>query len=141
MKNAKVVQRGCCPGTAGIYRAKNCITHEPEIEGTAREIGDKIGHEANYIRVMARTGHMSKAGWIVKVVAPSTLHGGRLGGEYIAECPGEDPIVGPVDEIAALTGLSSESVRYLIRTHGKSRAGWTVREHRGFDIPPDTVVE
>lgn len=131
MKNAEPVKRGCCPPSAGIYRARNYLTHEPEIEGTAREIGDKIGHDANYIRVMARTGQMSKAGWTVKVVKPSTVQRGRIGGEYIAECPGEDPIIGPVNEIAALMGVSEEAVRYLIRSGGRSRVGWTVRPAEG----------
>lgn len=147
MKNGKSVRRGCCPPVAGIYRAVNEDPRVEPIVGTAREIGDRIGNEANYIRALARSGRYSKNGWRIETDTPTPRTGkaGRPGAEYIAERPDDDPIIGPVEEIAALTGLHPTSVAYLIRSGGKSREGWTVRPvdgaDRGFDIPPDPAVE
>lgn len=129
MKNAEPVRRGCCPPMAGIYRAVNEDPRVEPITGTAREIGYKLGMMSNYIRALARSGRVSKAGWRIEIDTPSQNTGkaGRPAAEYIAERADDDPIIGPVDEIAALTGLDPSSVRYLIRTGGKSWSGWRVR--------------
>jgi DNA-binding MarR family transcriptional regulator len=121
-------RRGCCPPEAAIYRAVNENPRIEPITGTAREIADRLGVIPGHIRSLARSGRATKSGWTVDIVTPTERTGKRYERkEYIAECPGEDPIVGPVSEIAALTGLSESDVTYLIRYQGKSRKGWTVR--------------
>lgn len=131
---------GCCPTDAAIYRAVNDDPRVKSIIGTAREIADRLGHGANYIRRIARTGVTTKKGWRIELEKPGPYTGinNSIPRDYIAERPDDDPIIGPVEEIAALTGLHPVSVEYLIRTGGKSCYGWRVRpieetEH-GFDI-------
>ena len=137
---------GCCPTDAAIYRAVNDDPRIKPITGTAREIGDRLGVIPGYIRALARSGRATKDGWTVDIVTPTERTGMRYERkEYIAECPDNDPIIGPVEEIAALTGLHPSSVAYLIRSGGKSRTGWRVRpvedDDRGFDINGGPVVE
>lgn len=128
MKNAETKKRGCCPPEAAIYRAVNNDPRVEPIVGTAREIADRLGFIPGHIRALARSGRETKSGWTIDIDTPTDRTGKRYERtEYIAECPGEDPIVGPVSEIAALTGLSESDVTYLIRYQGKSRKGWTVR--------------
>lgn len=144
MKNGKPVRRGCCPPVAGIYRAINEDARVEPITGTAREIGEKLNHEAGYIRHLALSGGITKTGWAIMLETASS-RSIRTHRVFIAEHPDEDPIIGPVEEISALTGMSPESVRYLIRKGGKSWSGWTVRpltdEDRGFDITAGPAVE
>jgi hypothetical protein len=137
----------CCPTDAAIYRAVNDDPRVQPFTGTAREIADRLGHGDNYIRHIARTGVTTKKGWRIELETPGPYTGinNAIPRDYIAERPDDDPIIGPVEEIAALTGMHPSSVEYLIRTGGKSRAGWRVRpvedDDHGFDINPDTVVE
>lgn len=118
------------PTSAGIYRAVNDDPGVEPITGTAREIAGRLGHLDNYIRHIAQTGGVTKSGWrIDRITAPKyaeeTHH--YAGREYVAERPDDDPIIGPVDEIAALTGMRPTSVMYLISSGGTSRDGWTIR--------------
>lgn len=120
--------RGCCPAEAATYRAENENPGVRPVTGTAREIADRLGYEAGYIRRLAREGWVTRTGWHVDVVTPTSRTGKVYAGrEYIAENPDEDPIIGPVSEIAALTGMTESAVNYLIRSGGQSRDGWTVR--------------
>ena len=109
--------------TAAIYRA---VCGDREVIGTSREIQTETGIFFDYVRKLAKSGRKTKDGWTISIVKPSDRHEVEHPNEYIAECIGEDPIIGPVSEIAALTGMDVAQVRAVIRT-GKTFDGWSVR--------------
>lgn len=97
------------------------------VSGTARMLSHGTPYSANYIRKIADTKTITQYGDRVvtvehnagKLLVPPVV--------LIAENPADDPIIGPAEEIAALTGLTQNRIRELARTGGSSRAGWTVR--------------
>ncbi len=109
--------------TAAIYRA---VCGDREIVGTSREIQMETGIFFDYVRKLAKSGRTTKDGWTISVVKPADRSRIECPNEYIAECEGEDPIIGPASEIADLTGMDVAQVRALIRT-GKTFDGWSVR--------------
>lgn len=111
------------PEVIGIYRAER---DGETVIGTAREISNEIGLDQNYIRHLAKDPRKkTRGGWRISVQEAGTGYSPPM--EYLAECDGEDPIIGPVSEIAALTGMPISTVRYLISTGEKSGIGWTVK--------------
>lgn len=106
----------------GIYKA---VRGAEVVVGSPREIEKSTGIYYDYVRRLANSGSKTKTGWRVKRVRPAIY----ITREFLAECPGEDPIIGPADEISALTGVELWKVREAIRT-GKSVCGWTIRTYR-----------
>lgn len=106
-----------------IYRA---VRGNQEVVGTSREIEKETGIFYDYVRQVAKRGGATRTGWIVYLVTPCNRDEITNPKEYLAECPGEDPIVGPVSEIAELTGMEKSVIRRIIQT-GKSANGWTVK--------------
>ena len=122
MKPNKII-----PDSPMVLEAVNRDPAVSPIRGTATDIGAKLGHDAGYIRRCVRDGHMTKSGWTFRVVCRK--EGPRAGvNEYIATNPREDPIIGPISEISALTGMSGSNIRRLIQTGRSSLNGWTVKK-------------
>lgn len=138
---------GCRPAIEAVYRAENENAVVQPIVGTAREISEKLGYETGYIRKLAHMGRVTQKGWFITLETPSQWTGVKtqLHREFIAECDDDDPIIGPISEIAELTGLHPAKVLHLIDTGQTSREGWRVRPYiedsHGFDITPDAGIE
>ena len=99
------------------------------VTGTARMLSHASIYSANYIRLLARTGAATADGCTVERVASMTDGGIKRESVaiYIATNPHEDPIIGPADEIAALTGYTVRYVLNIASNGAVTKAGWSVR--------------
>lgn len=111
---------------AGIYRA---VKGDTEIVGNPREIEDLTGINYTYVPKLARTGTETYTGWKVFLVTPADRGAFDEPREYLAECEGEDPIIGPASEIAALTGIDPFIVNKMVKD-GISFQGWSVKPYK-----------
>lgn len=109
-----------------IYEATNSGTGEV-LSGTQKELADALGRSDTTIRFCAKTGAMTSSGWTIRFVQQTYSRNSAVR-PYYASCPGEDPIVGPISEIAALTGLSERYLRDLYHSGKASKSGWRIRK-------------
>lgn len=114
----------------GVYWARR---GDEEIVGSTKELARRTFLTSDSIRKLVRSNgaKQSRDGWRFGVVIPPEgCNGFSPAKEYRATNPDEDPIVGPAEEIAALTGMSSSWVRVMAKT-GRVTNGWTVVELDG----------
>lgn len=100
------------------------------VMGTARILTHASPYSANYIRLLARTGAMASNGCTVAKIIPGAEYREphRMSTAiYIATNPHEDPIIGPAEEIAALTGYTTRYILNLASSGRISKASWRVR--------------
>ncbi|MBR4184308.1 MAG: hypothetical protein IKQ87_00950 [Clostridia bacterium] len=101
------------------------------IVGTSRKVAQTLGLNPFYLRDRVRTNARGRTrdGWLLRQLMPGepppAAKPARI---FRAENPREDPIEGPAEEIAALTGLRRGFVYDLAETGRASFKGWTVRE-------------
>lgn len=122
-----------------IYEARR---DGERIAGTAAMVGRALHYSAAYIMKVARHNMRIKSGgWEIVLIAPgSHSQNGPAARLYTAERDGRR-VTGTAWEVAAAIGITPEHVRKLCREATRTRDGWTVREHHGFDINPGTDVE
>lgn len=97
--------------------------------GTSRMLYHASPYSANYIRLLARTGAAASNGCTVERVGIGTQDNEprKSTAIYIATNPRDDPIIGPADEIAALTGYTVRYVLNIASNGAVTKAGWSVR--------------
>lgn len=112
----------------GIFQARR---GDEVHHGTAYDLAEITGCNPHDIRAHARAGEHSRtrSGWSFVCI---TRGGGMLPPHtaetiFVATNPREDPIVGPAEEIAALTGMSEGRVFRIWASGHASRDGWTIR--------------
>jgi hypothetical protein len=108
-----------------VYKASNESGNW--ISGTAAILSARIGLSVSYVQQLARTGETSRNGWTVERIAEGDRAGRHKAQIYAAEREGDDPIVGPAEEIAALTGFTTSNVRRAARKGIRTRNGWRFR--------------
>ena len=109
------------------------------VTATARMLSRAVGYSADYIRELARTGVASADGCRVELLAELSQGELRDAGlnrpkVYLAENPDEDPIIGPAEEIAALTGYTERYVLNLASSGRVTKAGWRVRRATDAEV-------
>lgn len=114
--------------TVSIFQAQR---GDEILQGTAHELSLILGIDPHDIRAHARIGEKSRtrSGWSFVIVARGT---GMLPQSFdelvfVATNPREDPIVGPAEEIAALTGMAEGKIYRLWNSGEVSREGWRIR--------------
>ena len=98
--------------------------------GTSRMLSHASPYSANYIRLLARTGAMASNGCTVAKIIPGADYPEPpkvSSAIYLATNPNEDPIIGPADEIADLTGYTTRYILNLASSGQVTKAGWSVR--------------
>lgn len=101
------------------------------VTGSSYMLAKVVPYNPRYIRELAKRGTTTRNGERVELV--------RAGNEfpaprdnmkkpvYVAENPDDDPIIGPCEEIAALTGYTKQHICRLALTGDRTKRGWTVR--------------
>lgn len=99
------------------------------VTATARMLSRVVGYSPYYIRELARSGKVTPDGCRAELVTALSCHV-----IYIATNPLEDPIIGPAEEIAALTGYTERYVINLASYGLVTKAGWSVRRATDEEI-------
>lgn len=101
------------------------------VTGSSYMLAKVVPYNPRYIRELAKRGTTTRNGERVELV--------RAGNEfpaprdnikkpiYVAENPDDDPIIGPAEEISALTGYTRQHIIRLSKDGARTKKGWTVR--------------
>lgn len=116
--------------TPNIYRAER--PDGTYVTGSSYMLALAIPYSARYIREAAKIGRTTREGYRITLVKagnhfPNPPRTDMKKPVYVAENPDDDPIIGPCEEIAALTGYTKQHICRLALTGDRTKRGWTVR--------------
>lgn len=102
------------------------------ITGSSYMLAKAIPLSAQYIREIAKFQRVTREGYAVELVRagnefPAKPRDDMQKPIYVAENPDDDPIIGPAEEISALTGYTRQHILRLAKEGLRTKAGWTVR--------------
>lgn len=113
------------------------------ITGTSGEIEEALHLCRGYAAGLARTGKRTRSGWTVRIVEGSQIeceipqqarYWSKM--NYRATRKGEDPIIGSLNEISALTGINDSSLRDAVKKGRTDYKGWHI-----VPATPDEVAQ
>lgn len=114
-------------GTRHIFVAER--DGDDPIVGTSADIADVLGVSRQTAQDRARMHMRTRDGWMIRRMEPDEPVPETLPARiFRAERENDDPIVGPAEEIAALTGYCRAFIYELAETGKASFAGWRVIE-------------
>lgn len=96
------------------------------IRGTVEELAVRLGKCKKHIYQHSSNKSRTREGWKIWRAA-------RRPYVFVAEHPNDDPIVGDVEEVAALLGINESTVYEIARKHGRTREGWMIRYAEGSE--------
>ena len=87
--------------------------------GTIEQIAALVGKTEKYLYTMMERNSTTDNGWTV-------MRNAEYQWGYVAEKPGEDPIIGSATEVACILGVTSSYVYILAKSERKGKGGWRV---------------
>jgi hypothetical protein len=102
------------------------------VTGSSYMLAKVIPLSPRYIREIAKFQRVTREGYAVELVRaghefPAKPRDDMLKPVYVAENPDDDPIIGPAEEISALTGYTRQHIIRLSKDGARTKKGWTVR--------------
>lgn len=101
------------------------------VSGSCQMLSRELKYAASYLRGIADTGHITRRGDRVETVVKNWNEDEpRCGqpGIYIAEKSGENPIIGPIIDIAKSIHYSMSYLKTVCRLRKATESGWSVRK-------------
>jgi len=113
-----------------IYRAER--PDGTYVTGSSYMLEKVLPYSNRYIRELAKAGITTRKGYRVTLVKagnefPAPPRDSMKKPIYVAENPDDDPIIGPCEEIALLTGYTRQHIIRLSKDGKRTKAGWMVR--------------
>lgn len=88
--------------------------------GTIDQIAALVGTEEKYLHNMIKRSRTTENGWKLGKNADRQWR-------YVAEKPGDDPIIGSATEVACLLGITSSYVYILAKSGRCGKSGWKIQ--------------
>lgn len=92
------------------------------VRGSIDEVSAAIGRKPKYVRKMVAGIRGARNGWKVRRLYCTQW-------VYAADNPDDDPVSGPLEEVASILGYTQRYIRLLADTGRVSKDGWRVKKH------------